>query len=86
MIFAGNDKAVSLCKEFGSSISSLQLFQEAKNLGQKSCVCGWLDGEKVDSLKARSEFPGKSLVKKLGHDMSIARQRLPHKYNVAMFI
>lgn len=54
------EQAVSLCQKYGSSIASLQLFQEAKTLGQKSCVCGWIEGSKVDSITARSTCTSKS--------------------------
>ncbi|CAG2201289.1 unnamed protein product [Mytilus edulis] len=36
------DKAVNLCKQNGSNIASTQLFNQARQLGQTSCVCAWL--------------------------------------------
>ncbi|CAC5410230.1 unnamed protein product [Mytilus coruscus] len=54
------DKAVNLCKQSGSNIASTQLFAQARQLGQTSCVCAWLEGSRVDSLTTRNNRKNKT--------------------------
>lgn len=54
------DTAVNLCEKYGSTIASSKLFEEAKDLAQASCVCGWLGGSKIDSLTPKSQCTDKS--------------------------
>lgn len=54
------DDAVNLCKRYGTTVASVQLLHEVRNLGQMSCECGWFEGSKSDSLTARNDCDDKS--------------------------
>lgn len=61
------DKAVNLCKQSGSNIASTQLFAQARQLGQTSCVCAWLEGSRVDSLTTRNNCRNKTACSTSGN-------------------
>ncbi|XP_052096299.1 uncharacterized protein LOC127731593 [Mytilus californianus] len=60
-------KAVNLCKQSGSNIASTQLFAQARQLGQTSCVCAWLEGSRVDSLTTKNNCVNKTACSTSGN-------------------
>ena len=45
--------AVAMCRKRGTRITSSESLMSARRLGDKGCLCGWIEGAVVDSVAPR---------------------------------